>query len=696
MIFRARAHLQRIQFTVFIIPFIFLCTTQCSFEILKDPNSSSHTQRETAESSFSLSESSVSESSVSVSVSESAISETVQSSELTQSQSSHSSVSILSSSNRSTVSYSSRYLDSNDQNSSSSLVSNIMSSTSITTSTNSTVILDSTFIQLVWPNNTTLVSGHSTVISWVRSPDIPRVNLEYTTNGGASWKSIRSHLENSSYEWDIPNIYSTDLYIRVSAKNQDLSSQNTLPITVLNNKATTPTICSDEGNLLLYSNYNGGPLHIDVDVDIPDLKIGITSYKPVDVHISGTYANNVTAVLYAGYNASGNNQHCTENSTTTITGVDPSIVTIETNPKVTLADPFAAENMSYGNSCNWEAIEHNTPQQILHYFKEKLGGTLRSHTTQHVCFEPLTVSTGGNCCIGSPISLVPQASITITDPINKTFAAGEPLDIHFEATGSPMDIFVEIKYDDSPWYRVGSTSTTAGVFSMLAPAIVSDDFYVRLRDGGMVVYDSTTTPFSISAARHPYGTLIDPRDNKTYKTIEVAGSIWMAENLRYDIGAWRCIETDNDSDCKEWGYLYNFEFIKPNLDSFCPSGWRMPTQQDLEDLEITTPFTHLIAGGPWWGMNDDGYKFAYFGTNKSGFNIKISRYAEDSNQLYTDIRSTYFWTWVTYSGIWSRTVVDNQIMNLEFEPYHFGTKTNNSQSRIPSGIRCIQIQWEQT
>src|SRR4028119_441741 len=84
--------------------------------------------------------------------------------------------------------------------------------------------------------------------------------------------------------------------------------------------ATAQTVCNSSGNLIIFSNYDGGTLNINVDVNIPNLKIGVVSYEAVAINISGTFAGNVTGVRYAGYNNTPNN-NCTPNiTTTTITG----------------------------------------------------------------------------------------------------------------------------------------------------------------------------------------------------------------------------------------------------------------------------------------------------------------------------------------------------------------------------------------
>lgn len=40
-------------------------------------------------------------------------------------------------------------------------------------------------------------------------------------------------------------------------------------------------ICNPNGNLILYTNYDGGPLNIVIDQNIPNIRIGIVSYEAV-------------------------------------------------------------------------------------------------------------------------------------------------------------------------------------------------------------------------------------------------------------------------------------------------------------------------------------------------------------------------------------------------------------------------------
>ena len=71
--------------------------------------------------------------------------------------------------------------------------------------------------------------------------------------------------------------------------------------------------CNGGGNVVVFSNYDGSGntvgtrLNINVDVNIPNLKIGIASYERVTVNIAGSQVACVTAVRWAGYGATNLN-----------------------------------------------------------------------------------------------------------------------------------------------------------------------------------------------------------------------------------------------------------------------------------------------------------------------------------------------------------------------------------------------------
>jgi hypothetical protein len=98
-------------------------------------------------------------------------------------------------------------------------------------------------------------------------------------------------------------------------------------------------VCNPAGNIVVFSNYDGGTLNINVDVNIPNLKIGIVSYETVQVNLSGPFVGNITGVEYAGYNTPST--YCSPGIATTVFSGVPVTVTpmIRFLPAATISDP---------------------------------------------------------------------------------------------------------------------------------------------------------------------------------------------------------------------------------------------------------------------------------------------------------------------------------------------------------------------
>jgi hypothetical protein len=173
----------------------------------------------------------------------------------------------------------------------------------------------------------------------------------------------------------------------------------------------TAQVCDPAGNLFLVSNYDGGIVTINVDEDIPNLVIGISTYEPVQVTITGPFATNVVQVLYAGMNSSQNNNNCGQgNFTTSIVGVNPGIITI--NPP--MQPPQVGYTPAHGNGTgSWGGVVIgaaggcdttvntggvNTPDELVFHFEDQTGASLYAHYTQYGCWQNdvIDLSAGGN------------------------------------------------------------------------------------------------------------------------------------------------------------------------------------------------------------------------------------------------------------------------------------------------------------
>lgn len=275
-----------------------------------------------------------------------------------------------------------------------------------------------------------------------------------------------------------------NIYLRFLAGALCLASS------VLSLKAQT--VCDPSGNLVIFTNYDGGEMTIDVDANIPNLKIGICSYEAVRVNIVGTFSANVTQVIYAGYNNSPNT-NCTPNvSTTSVSGVSSGIVTINFAPPAGYSNPNGYNSVICGYSCNTTSSQGgcNTPDQIAYYFTQQTGGTLRFQFLQYGCWANVTktISGGGNCC-AMPCT-APSAPTNTTAASQQVICANKTTTLNATSTGTVS------------WYSSPTSTLSLGTgTAYVTPALSA---------GTYTYYAQTTTTCGVSASRTPVTVTVNP------------------------------------------------------------------------------------------------------------------------------------------------------------------------------------------
>jgi gliding motility-associated-like protein len=249
------------------------------------------------------------------------------------------------------------------------------------------------------------------------------------------------------YSWPFPSSSTVNSVSNLAPGSYNIivNSTNGCPIdtTILLTDIPCGNVCDPNGNLVIYSNYDGGILTINVDQNIPNIKVGICTYEPIQVNFTGPFVGNITQVIYAGMNSNQNNNNCGQgNFTTSVTGVPTSIVTISpplNPPQVGYtpahgngSGPWGGGMLGVSGLCDTTTNGGggNTPDEVVYYFQTATGGTLLYHQTQYACWtnQTLNVSAGGNCCILPPGSN-PCTPPTMTSPNSASICSGATVNI---------------------------------------------------------------------------------------------------------------------------------------------------------------------------------------------------------------------------------------------------------------------------
>ncbi len=164
---------------------------------------------------------------------------------------------------------------------------------------------------------------------------------------------------------------------------------------------------------------------------------------------------------------------------------------------------------------------------------------------------------------------------------------------------------------------------------------------------------------------------------QTYRTVNINGQVWFAENLNYAANGSRCYD-DDPANCDIYGRLYDWSTAR----SVCPNGWHLPSDEEWTALEnavggSSTAGTKLKATSGWnadatYGNGTDDYGFSAL-PGGAGY----------SNGYFNSVGSLGYW-WSasedTSSNAWFR--------NMNYLGSGAGRGVTNKPDLL--SVRCVQ------
>lgn len=140
-----------------------------------------------------------------------------------------------------------------------------------------------------------------------------------------------------------------------------------------------------------------------------------------------------------------------------------------------------------------------------------------------------------------------------------------------------------------------------------------------------------------------YGNFKDERDGQIYKTIDIDGVVWFAENLNYASEGSIC-PVDDEKYCDAYGRLYA---TKQVVEELCPKGTHLATSSELTPLKKKYGIEGLFTAYTAY-FEDDDFENAFSElTNESGLgfleNGGTKESWDDINRMSCYIGSDFFY-----------------------------------------------------
>ncbi len=298
------------------------------------------------------------------------------------------------------------------------------------------------------------------------------------------------------------------------------------------------------------------------------------------------------------------------------------------------------------------------------------------------------------------------SSITVTSVNQRTDGSGL-VDIFFNLIGptSTYNISAQVSFNGGSTYVPIPSQFLSGNAKGITPG--NSKYIVWDGLGSFPNTYSTMAKFKLTATVESTSgipcpdmpTYTDPRDGKTYNTVQIGNQCWMKENLNYNSGSNTCYG-DNSLNCRDYGRLYKWSATP----TACPNGWHLPSDNEwsqLVDYAVLqgNPNTNTENGAgnalkscrqvnsplggdcrtyipPRWNEHDTHYGFDKFGFSATPGGC----YAYYTYYYFTSLGNAGYW-WSSSGRQWYINYDNGGVSNSSIPSY---------QSYYYLSIRCVR------
>jgi uncharacterized protein (TIGR02145 family) len=255
--------------------------------------------------------------------------------------------------------------------------------------------------------------------------------------------------------------------------------------------------------------------------------------------------------------------------------------------------------------------------------------------------------------------MMPTGVKATSEDFQETMRLQVNLDWNYSFVADEYNIY-RSSQEEGPYEKIGTSSIESYADNDIEPETVYYYTITQVANNTESVYSDVVQV--LTSKEWVCGDLIN-YGGKDYETVIIGSNCWFTKNLNvdeddidYNCSVERKCYGDREENCDIYGALYNFESAscnekKEETRGICPTGWRIPTDDDWSDFEIAI------------GMSEEETDtYGYRGSNEAskisdGYNLWLPgelRENKDFSTLSFNIFPGGFSTW-RFDGI-SETV----------------------------------------